>query len=272
MEVKVSMRNALGKLWLVVIFATVARPVVAAELTRLTDLGEAQTWAKAENKMVLLFFHGSDWCPTCALMQEQVFGSPKFVAYARDALILVDVDFPETAAQSAELKRANLALKSKFNIGSGLPTIVLLNPAGETVYQELGYAGGGPAKLLSILQRHSNDCLETEEHAKFKNLTVEEFARMAADKRYVVLDVRTSQEFQAGHLPGAINIDVNSPDFAEKARALDRNRPYLVHCASGVRSVKACKWLGQINFRELYNLSGGIRAWVQAGQPVEKQK
>ena len=93
---------------------------------------------------------------------------------------------------------------------------------------------------------------------------------MASDKRYVVLDVRTSQEFNAGHLPGAINLDINAPDFDQQAKALDKDKAYLVHCASGVRSVKACDKLGQIDFHRLYNLPGGFKAWVKAGQPVEK--
>lgn len=177
------------------------------EVIWLTNLPKAQAQAKTEGKSVLLFFHGSDWCPACVEMQRQVFDSPKFVQYAR-RLVLVDVDFPEKQNQNDELKRANLALKAKFNLsqeaGEGLPTIVLLNEAGETVLQETGYTGGGPAEVLPKLQRHAG----TAASAAFKNLSVEEFAQMAADKRNVILDVRTTKEFEAGHLPGAMNLDV----------------------------------------------------------------
>ena len=170
----------------------------------LTDLPKAQAQAKAEGKSVLLFFHGSDWCPTCIEMQRQVFDSPEFAQYARRALVLVDVDFPEKKTQSDEVKRANLALKARFNfsdeLGGGYPTLVLLNAAGGTLFQETGYAGGGPAEVLPKLQRHTEaDALPTD--AAYKNLSVDEFARMAADKRNVILDVRTATEFQAGHLP-----------------------------------------------------------------------
>jgi len=104
----------------------------------------------------------------------------------------------------------------------------------------------------------------------FQNLSVEEFAKMADDKRNVILDVRTPEEFEAGHLPGAVNLDVKAPDFREKAAALDKSKTYLVHCASGVRSVKACEALCHLNFPKLYNLPGGFKAWVKAGKPVEK--
>ena len=65
-------------------------------LTWLTDLPSAQARARAEKKSVLLFFHGSDWCPACVEMQRQVFDSPAFAQYARQTLVLVDVDTSPT--------------------------------------------------------------------------------------------------------------------------------------------------------------------------------
>jgi rhodanese-related sulfurtransferase/thioredoxin-related protein len=237
----------------------------------LTDLPSAQTRAKAEKKSVLLFFHGSDWCPTCAEMQRQVFDSPAFAQYARRALVLVDVDFPEKHKLDEELKRTNAALKARFNLSpvtdEGFPTIVLLNDDGQTVFQETGYFGGGPAEVLPKLQRHTETGTPT---AAYKNLSVDEFARMAADKQNVILDVRTPGEFSAGHIPGAVNLDYNAPDFQAKAAALDKSKTYLVHCAVGGRSVRACEKMSHLDFPNLYNLPGGFKAWAKAGQPVEK--
>src|SRR5262245_3196654 len=110
-----------------------AREAGASDLVWSTDYSKAQTQAKAEKKLVLLFFHGSDWCPTCKEMQQQVLDSPEFAGYARQALVLVDVDFPEQGKQSDELKRANAALKVKFNTGENFPSIVLLNAGGDTL-------------------------------------------------------------------------------------------------------------------------------------------
>jgi len=240
----------------------------------LTDLPGALVRAKAEGKSVLLFFHGSDWCPPCVEMQRQVFASPEFIQYARRALILVDVDFPQKSTQTEELKQANLLLKARFNLsreaGEGFPTIVLLNDAGETVLQETGYAGGGPAEVLTKLQRHPGARAMLAATAAYKNLSVEEFARMVDDKTNVILDVRTPAEFAAGHIPGAINLDVTASDFQAKAAALDQSKTYLVHCASGVRSARACEKLKQLDFPNLFNLPAGFRAWAKAGKPVEK--
>ena len=250
------------------------RQSIQTELTWLTDLPNALVRAKAEGKSVLLFFHGSDWCPPCVEMQHQVFESPDFIQYARRALILVDVDFPQKSSQSEELKRSNLALKARFNLSrepsEGFPTIALLDDAGETVFQETGYAGGGPAEVLPKLQRHPGTGATPAATAAYKNLSVEEFARMADDKTNVILDVRTPAEFAAGHIPGAVNLDVTASDFQAKAAALDRSKTYLVHCASGVRSARACDKLNQLDFPNLYNLPGGFRAWAKAGKPFEK--
>ena len=242
-----------------------------AELKWLTDFSQAQALAKAEKKSVLLYFHGSDWCPGCKEMEAQVFKTLEFAAYANQSLVLVSVDFPQnTNSQSVALQKSNQALKTKFNVGENFPTVVLLDDTGSTVFQETGYAGGGQAEVLPKLQRHGNALSSTAETPGFKNLSVADFAKMAGDKQNIILDVRTAQEFQAGHIAGALNLDVTAADFEQKAATLDKSKTYLVHCASGVRSERACKKMIQLEFPHLYNLAGGYKAWVGAGEPMEK--
>lgn len=95
-------------------------------------------------------------------------------------------------------------------------------------------------------------------------------AALIAGQNVTVLDVRTSAEFKEGHLEGAINHDFLDNTFKEQVAALDKNQPYLVHCESGGRSARALKILRQLDFKTLYHLEGGIRAWEQAGQPIKK--
>jgi len=104
-----------------------------------------------------------------------------------------------------------------------------------------------------------------------KNVGVEDFDKLRAVTNSVVLDVRTKKEFDAGHIPGAVNLDINTPDFAERAAKLDKSKTYLVHCAAGVRSAKACNVLDKIAFTNVVNLEPGLNAWVKAGKPVEKK-
>lgn len=123
----------------------------AAELNWTTDLPKAQAKAKAENKLVMLDFTGSDWCGWCIKLNKEVFSQPDFVAYAEKNLVPVEVDFPRRKQQSAELKKANEALQDKYKI-EGYPTIIVLNGEGKKVGQ-LGYEPGGPKAFIAELEK-----------------------------------------------------------------------------------------------------------------------
>ncbi|MEI2774653.1 MAG: rhodanese-like domain-containing protein [Tetrasphaera sp.] len=84
----------------------------------------------------------------------------------------------------------------------------------------------------------------------------------------VILDVRTHEEFATGHLAGARNIDVGSPDFTETVAALPKDGTYALYCRSGNRSGQALSAMTQLGFTRVYHLAGGISAWESAGQPV----
>lgn len=100
-------------------------------------------------------------------------------------------------------------------------------------------------------------------------------AKQAADllkqsKGVVVLDIRTPDEFKAGHLEGAKNIDFRAADFEAQLGKLDKSKAYLLHCASGRRSTTSLKQFEKLGFQAVYHLDGGIKAWQQADLPVVK--
>ena len=99
---------------------------------------------------------------------------------------------------------------------------------------------------------------------------VDEFEKLWQDKRNVVLDVRSSKEFAAGHIPGALNLDFLAADFEAKVSKLDKSKVYLVHCAGGGRSAMACNQMSKLGFQSLYDLAPGFKGWIKAGKPVEK--
>jgi rhodanese-related sulfurtransferase len=78
----------------------------------------------------------------------------------------------------------------------------------------------------------------------------------------VVVDVRTKAEFEADHLPKAIHMDYFAPDLIEQMEALDPSKTYLIYCRSGRRSVRVCVLMRNSGFGSVYNLDGGIKAWV----------
>ena len=108
--------------------------------------------------------------------------------------------------------------------------------------------------------------------SKFENIKPEQFdaLRKADTNSTVVLDVRTKKEYSDGHIPGSVLIDFNSDDFDKELAKLDKNKTYLVHCASGGRSARACKKMDQLGFKKVYNLQGGMGAWEKAGKPVQR--
>jgi len=84
----------------------------------------------------------------------------------------------------------------------------------------------------------------------------------------VILDVRTADEFNDGHLEGAVMLDFYDPDFATQIADLDPDVPYLLYCRSGNRSGQAAEIMEQLGFTDVTDVDGGILAWVDAGQPI----
>jgi rhodanese-related sulfurtransferase len=104
-----------------------------------------------------------------------------------------------------------------------------------------------------------------------KNISIDDAEKLLqSHPNVVVLDVRTADEFKAGHIHGAKNIDFFSDDFAQQIGALDKSKTYLVHCAAGGRSAKACKVIEKNELPSVYHLYQGFSAWEKAGKPVEK--
>jgi len=85
----------------------------------------------------------------------------------------------------------------------------------------------------------------------------------------LVIDVRDPGEYGAGHILGAKNVPVSRLDDGELAKR--KERPVIVYCDGGERSSKAMAALKKQGFTRVVNLSGGLRAWQQAGLPVEKK-
>jgi len=93
-------------------------------------------------------------------------------------------------------------------------------------------------------------------------------AKMKKDRKIVVVDIRTPDEFADGHIKGAININMNDKDFAKKLAKLDRKKTYLMHCRSGGRSSASVPVWHRLGFKNVLHLSAGTLGWVKAGQPL----
>jgi rhodanese-related sulfurtransferase len=106
--------------------------------------------------------------------------------------------------------------------------------------------------------------------AQQTNLSVAEFEKGIAQNNIQVLDVRTPEEYQSGHLKNALLADWNNDtEFQRRVKALDKSKPVYTYCLSGGRSSAAIQYLKQNGFTA-YNLSGGISAWKRDNKPVEQ--
>lgn len=109
----------------------------------------------------------------------------------------------------------------------------------------------------------------------FKNVNSQKAASLIetnkANPDFTILDVRTNQEYQAGHLANSTQLDFYSQGFAEQLSKLDKDKTYLIYCHSGARSGRSFNLMKELGFKNVYNISKGITGWKAAGQPVTQK-
>lgn len=115
-------------IFLILLFISCSDFAQTSKLNWQTDLELAIQLSEKENKPLMLFFTGSDWCGWCMKLQKDVFYKPEFIEWADKNVILVDIDFPRNKSnQSAELQQQNNLLQQQFGI-QGYPTIHFVRP------------------------------------------------------------------------------------------------------------------------------------------------
>jgi thioredoxin 1 len=105
---------------------------------------------------------------------------------------------------------------------------------------------------------------------KSSNISADDFQKQIAESNIQLVDVRTPEEYAQKHLANAKNININSSSFETEMNALDKSKPLYVYCLSGGRSGNAADWAHKNGFKEVYNLEGGVLAWMNNGKPVVK--
>ena len=89
-------------------------------------------------------------------------------------------------------------------------------------------------------------------------------------KKLIIIDVRTKDEYKKSHLTNSKLIDFFDSNFEDKIKNLDKKTPYLVHCQSGGRSMKAFKLMQSLGFKKVYHLDGGMLAWKKLGKKIQE--
>ena len=103
------------------------------------------------------------------------------------------------------------------------------------------------------------------------SLSARTFQEQSSQAGGIIIDVRTPAEYIQAHIPDAVNIDFYHPDFDRRIAALDRAKTYFVYCKSGMRSSKTLHRLKELGFEKIFNLDGGIIAWIDDKREVLSQ-
>lgn len=123
-------------------------------------------------------------------------------------------------------------------------------------------------KVLSAIVLVSTLLAGCSSSSSATDLDSQAFANKISEPGVVILDVRTSAEFAAGHIEGAINIDVEGMQFESGIAELDKGATIAVYCQSGRRSGIAVDKMSEAGFTSLFNLQTGIADWQANGFPV----
>lgn len=142
------------KIVIALLLITGSLTVQAQELTWETNLKKASEVSIKTKKPLLLFFTGSDWCGWCIRLQNEVLKTPDFAKWAKENVVLVELDFPRRTPQLPEIQQQNNELQQVFEV-RGYPTVWFAIPSnkdGKINLDKLGstgYVAGGPSKWLA---------------------------------------------------------------------------------------------------------------------------
>lgn len=137
------------------LFVAVSASSYAQEgLTWYNDMTKAVAISQKEQKPMFLFFTGSDWCGWCMRLQNEVFKTPEFISWAKEHVVLVELDYPRRTEQPEQIKMQNAQMQQMFQV-QGYPTVWFVKPTvkedGKINLEQLGstgYVAGGPSKWL----------------------------------------------------------------------------------------------------------------------------
>ncbi len=116
-----------------------------------SNIDKAVTIAQKENKHVLVFFTGSNWCKWCVKLNKEVFNKKDFQKYAEDNLVLVSLDFPRPDNQDDSIKKYNIEKATQYRI-SGFPTVIILDKNGKKMLVS-GYLPGGATSYINHIEK-----------------------------------------------------------------------------------------------------------------------
>ena len=128
--------------------------------------------------------------------------------------------------------------------------------------------------IFSTLLTLSGALFAEEKNPNIRIINVQEANKLIEknneNPEFVILDVRTTEEHESGHIPGSANINYKSSKFRDQISELDKEKIYLTYCRSGGRSTKSAEIMKEVGFENIYMIDGGIVAWEKVGLPISQ--
>jgi len=126
----------------------------------------------------------------------------------------------------------------------------------------------------AYVQTETNTAQSETQIQIIENITPEEAHISIQENKdnpnFVILDMRTPEEFFGEYIENAVNLDYYSDTFRNDLDKLDKNKTYLIYCRSGRRSENALNIMKELDFREVYNMLGGVVKWKSERLPTTK--
>ena len=149
-----------------------------------------------------------------------------------------------------------------------------MNPKNLMISLFLGALIIGVLLTSACIQTETNTTKSETQIQTIKNITPEGAYILIKENKdnpnFTILDVRTPEEFLGEYMENAVNLDYYSDTFRNDLDKLDKNKTYLIYCRSGRRSENALNIMKELDFREVYNMLGGIIKWKSEGLPTTK--
>lgn len=152
--------------------SSLAKGNEAGKLVWYTDINKAQELSVASHKPIFAFFTGSDWCGWCHRLEHNVFDKEGFIKWAREKVILLELDFPRNKQLSPELVQQNSSLQQAFQV-AGYPTIWIFYLSKDTAANKmninalgsLGYPSSEPGMEETAFLQEANRILAMDKTA-----------------------------------------------------------------------------------------------------------
>ena len=141
-------------MWTMVFLLTTTFLIAAEGDSWQHDIQKASEQAKKEDKAIMLYFSGSDWCKPCIMLKKEVMNTEAFQNYAKDKLVLVELDFPRMKKNrlSSEQTNHNESLAEKYNKEGSFPMVVFINSDGK-VLGKTGFRPGGSQAFIDYTDK-----------------------------------------------------------------------------------------------------------------------